>query len=630
MLNVLRKQAQSTLIQGLVLVIAIVFIFWGVGANMNNNRNSAATVNGEEISFQQYQRAYDRTVENFRQQFGGQVPPGLLEGMGIKQQVLGQLIQAELLRQGGEEMGIVVSDLLVQREIEKMEAFQQDGHFDLERYKDILSQNRMTTTSFEGGLKADLQTGRVTDKVGSFVVIPDSEVRDWLAYTGEEIKLAYVSFDPAAFEKKVEVGDGELSAWFEENKEKYRSEPEVRLEYLFFGFAEDAKQVKLSDEELKARYESDKAMYQTPEQRHARHILLKTAEGDSEAVRAEKKKKAEEVLALARQGKDFAELARKYSEGPTKDRGGDLGFFARGRMVPSFDEAVFSMKTGEISELVETPFGYHVIKLEEIRPATGRSFEQVKDNLAKSVRQEKARGLTFKRASKTYEEIMRAGSLDKYGQKGEEKVITTDYFARSKPLSGVTAEPEFLAAAFGLNRGELSSVVELNDGYGIIFVNDIKEPALPELVEVRERVVADYTKEKAVDLAAQAAADLLAAGREKGGIKDAAGSEQQVLESDFLKRSAAPAAGAPPTQVLQDGFGLPWKDKFAPAPVQVGNISYVYEIIERRPGTEESDAAGLEQIRGQLLASERNTLITSWLGRVREHAKIWTNSTLFQ
>jgi peptidyl-prolyl cis-trans isomerase D len=630
MLNVLRKQAQSTLIQGLVLVIAIVFIFWGVGANMNNNRNSAATVNGEEISFQQYQRAYDRTVENFRQQFGGQVPPGLLEGMGIKQQVLGQLIQAELLRQGGEEMGIVVSDLLVQHEIEKMAAFQQDGHFDLERYKDILSQNRMTTTSFEGGLKADLQTGRVTDKVGSFVVVPDSEVRDWLAYTGEEIKLAYVSFDPAAFEKKVEVSDAELSAWFGKNKEKYRSEPEVRLEYLFFGFAEDAKQLELSDEELKARYESDKATYQTPEQRHARHILLKTAEGDSEAVRAEKKKKAEEVLALARQGKDFAELARKYSEGPTKDRGGDLGFFARGRMVPSFDEAVFSMKTGDISELVETPFGYHVIKLEEIRPATGRSFEQVKDNLAKSVRQEKARGLTFKRASKTYEEIMRAGSLDKYGQKGEEKVITTDYFARSKPLSGLTAEPEFLAAAFGLNRGELSSVVELNDGYGIIFVNDIKEPALPELVEVRERVVADYTKEKAVDLAAQAAADLLAAGREKGGIKDAAGSEQQVLESDFLKRSAAPAAGAPPAQVLQDGFALPWKDKFAPAPVQVGNISYVYEIIERRPGTEESDAAGLEQIRGQLLASERNTLITSWLGRVREHAKIWTNSTLFQ
>jgi peptidyl-prolyl cis-trans isomerase D len=630
MLNVLRKQAQSTLIQGLVLVIAIVFVFWGVGANMNNNRNSAATVNGEEITFQQFQRAYDRTVENFRQLFGGQVPPGLLEGMGIKQQVLGQLIQAELLRQGGEEMGIVVSDLVAQREIKKMAAFQQDGNFDLERYKAVLSQNRMTPTSFENGLKADLQTARVTDSVGSFAMVPDSAVKDWLAYTGEEIKLAYVSFDPAAFEKKVEVKDDELSAWFEKNQEKYRSEPKVRLEYLFFGFAEDGKKVELSDEELKDRYESDKATYQTPEQRHARHILFKVEKGDSDDVRAEKKKKAAEVLALARQGKDFAELARKYSEGPTKERGGDLGFFGRGRMVPSFDEVVFSMKAGDISEVVETPFGYHVIKLEEIRPATGRSFEQVKDNLAKSVRQEKARGLTFKRASKTYEEIMRAGSLEKYGQNGKEKVITTDYFSRSKPLDGVTAEPEFLAAAFGLNKGELSSVVELKDGYTVIFVNDIQEPALPELAAVRERVVADYTKEKAVDLAAQAAADLLAAGREKGGIKAAAGSEQQVLESDFLKRSAPAAAGAPPAQVLQDSFNLSWKDKLAPAPVQVGTTSYVYEIIERRPGGEEADAARLEQVREQLLAADRNALITSWLGRVRERAKIWTNSTLFQ
>ena len=157
MLNVLRKQAQSTLIQGLVLVIAIVFIFWGVGTNMNNNRNSVATVNDREISYQDYQRAYEQAVDNLQKQFGGQVPPGLLEGMGIKQQVVGQLIQAELLRQGGEEMGIVLSDLATQREIEQMEAFQQEGNFDLSRYKSVLSQNRMTPTSFEDGLKADLQ-----------------------------------------------------------------------------------------------------------------------------------------------------------------------------------------------------------------------------------------------------------------------------------------------------------------------------------------------------------------------------------------------------------------------------------------------------------------------------------------
>ncbi len=630
MLNVLRKQAQSTLIQGLVLIIAIVFIFWGVGANMNNNRNSVATVNGEEISYQQYQRAYDQTVEKFRQQFGGQLPPGLLEGMGVKQQVIGQLVQAELLRQGGQSMGIVASDLVAQREIETMPAFQENGHFDLDRYKAVLSQNRMSTTAFEGGLKADLLTQRVLDEIGSFVLVPDSAVDNWLAFTGEELKLAYVAFDPVDFEDKVPVKDDELSAWFDKNKEKYRSEPKVRLQYLYFPYEADGRQVEVSDEELKARYEADSDTYRQPEQRHARHILIKVAESDSEAVRAEKKKQAQEVLALARKGEDFATLAEKYSEGPTREAGGDLGFFGRGRMVPSFDEAVFSMKAGDISELVETPFGYHIIKLEEIRPAATRGFDQVKDNLAAAIRQERGKGLTFKRASTTYEEIMRAGSLDKYGREGKEEVITTDYFSRSEPQAGIVADPGFLDAAFGLNKGELSSLVELTDGYAIVFVNDIQEPALPQLADVREQVVADYTKEKAVDLAVEAAGKLLAASRDKGSIKEAAGSDLQVLESEFLKRSAPVAAGSPPAQVLQDGFGLSWKEKFAIAPVRVGTVSYVYQIVERRPGTEEADAARREQIREQLLATGRNELTASWLSRVTEQAKIWTNTTLLQ
>ena len=296
MLNILRKQAQSTLIQALVVIIAIVFIFWGVGTNMNNNRNAAATVNDQEISFQDYQRAYERTVENFRQQFGGQIPPGLLEGMGIKQQVLRQLIQGELLRQGGEEMGIRVSDLAAQREIETMEVFQQGGRFDLEQYKAILSQNRMTPTSFEGGLRADLQSSRVTSDVGSFAVISDIAVRDWLAYNGEEIKFSYVTVKPEALEDQVEINESELAAWYENNKDKYRSEPKVRLKYLFFSYDDEAKTVEPTDEEIRARYESEKETYQQPEQRHARHILFKVEEGDGDSVRTEKKKKAPEQI----------------------------------------------------------------------------------------------------------------------------------------------------------------------------------------------------------------------------------------------------------------------------------------------------------------------------------------------
>jgi peptidyl-prolyl cis-trans isomerase D len=628
MLNVLRKQAQSTLIQGLVLVIAIVFIFWGVGANMNNNRNSAATVNGKEISFQDYQQAYDRTVENFRKQFGGQIPPGLLDSMGIKQQVLGQLIQAELLRQGGEEMGLVVSDIAVQREIKKMAAFQKDGHFDIERYKTILAQNRLTPTGFETGLKADLQRQRVTEAVGGFAMVPDSELRDWFAFTGEQIKLAYLALKPADFEKKVVVKEEELAAWYEKNKDKYRSEPKVRLEYLFFGFDEDAQGVEVSEEELRQRYESEKDTYQQPEQRHARHILFKVEEGASDEVRAKQKKKAEEVLARAKKGEDFAKLAEEFSEGPTRTRGGDLGFFARGRMVPAFDTAVFSMQPGGISELVETPFGYHIIKLEEIRPAVTRGFDQVKDSLAAEIKKEKARGLTFKRASKTYEEIMRAGSLDKYAESGTEKVVQTEYFSRNAPPESVIRDPKFLDQAFALNKGELSSLVDLDNGYAIVFVNDIQQPEVPDLQSVRDRAVADYTREKSVELAAEEAKKILAESREKGGLEKAAGASVKV--TDFLKRSAPAGKDVPPAQVIADGFKLSWKEKLPADIVRVGTTAYVYEVLERRPGTEVADDAERERVRQQLLLNARNQLLNAWLAKIQNRSEIWTNQTLLQ
>ncbi|MCI5123652.1 MAG: hypothetical protein D3925_04040, partial [Candidatus Electrothrix sp. AR5] len=434
MLNILRKQAQSPLIQALVLVIVIVFIFWGFGGNKNNSRTAVATINKVDISYQDYMQAYNRTADNFRQQFGGKIPPALLEQLGIQQQVLNQLIQSELLRQGGEEIGIRVSDLMVQENIKEMEVFQEDGRFNQQRYEDLLARNRMTPTAFEDGIKSDLRANRVTSDLASFALVPDNEVDGWLAYSDEEIKLAYVQFKAADFEDKVEIKENELATWFTANKEKYRSEPKIRLNYLAFNQSEDIERAQPSEEEVQALYESRKESYQQPEQRHARHILLKTSESDSEAVRTEQKKKAEDVLLLARnEGSDFSALAKEYSEGPTKEKGGDLGFFSSGRMVPAFDKAIFSLQPGDISEVVETQFGYHIIKLEEIRPASVRSFEQVKDNLAVTLKKQKAKTLTFQRVTKAYEGIMRSGSLEKYSQEDENAadIQTSDYFART-------------------------------------------------------------------------------------------------------------------------------------------------------------------------------------------------------
>ncbi|MCI5139345.1 MAG: hypothetical protein D3922_13255 [Candidatus Electrothrix sp. AR1] len=252
MLNILRKQAQSPLIQALVLVIVIVFIFWGFGGNKNNSRTAVATVNKVAISYQDYIKAYNQTTDNFRQQFGGKIPPALLEQLGIQQQVLSQLIQSELLRQGGEKIGVKVSDLMVQEKIKEMEVFQEDGRFNQQRYEDLLARNRMTPIAFEDSIKSDLRADRVTNDLAGFALVPDNEIDRWLAYSDEEVKLAYVQLKAADFEAKVEIKEDELATWFTTNKEKYRSEPKIRLNYLVFNRSEDMEQIQPNEEEIQA------------------------------------------------------------------------------------------------------------------------------------------------------------------------------------------------------------------------------------------------------------------------------------------------------------------------------------------------------------------------------------------
>ncbi len=624
MLNMLRKKAQSPVIQGLVLLIAVVFIFWGVGSNLNQNRNSIAVVNGSEISLQDFQRNYEQAVERFRQQFGGRIPPEFLEGAGLKQQVLNQMIRSELIRQGGEEMGIQISDAAVQREIEKIAAFREDDHFSIERYNQVLGRNRMTPVSFEKGLRRDLLTSRVVDLVGSFAVVPDSEVQAWIDFSNEEVKLKYVGLRSDDFRDKVKVDDADLTAWYEKHKDAYKTEPAVRLKYLFFPFARDEAAVKVSDEEVAARYAADKERYTVPEQRHARHILFQVTDTDSDAVREEKRKKAEEVLSLAREkGADFAALARKYSEGPSRKNGGDLGFFTRRSMVKPFADAVFSMQTGTVSGVVETPFGYHIIKLEEVRPARVRPLEEVRDEIIAGLKRERAAGVTFKRASRAYEEIMRTGSLEKYGQQEKaEQVVETGFFTRSKPPAGITANQDFLARAFALQKGELSSLVKLDKGYAIIFVEDVRKPEVPALKTVRERVVADYRKDQAVRLARETAEKLISEARDKGSLP---ATDWKVNESAYIKRSAAASSTEPPAPVVVDAFALPGTSRIPGKPVQVGSTFYVYEVTDRRLGGAE-DGKDRKKIAERLAASLQSRLVADWLTRLQADSEIWINS----
>lgn len=625
MLNFLRKNAQSVIIQVVVVVIAIVFVFWGVGANLKDNPNAIAVVNGKEIAYREFQHSYERAVENYKQQFGGQMPQGFLESMGLKEQVLNQLIQAELLRQGSEKIGVMVSKEATQRTIQEMAVFHKNGRFDLANYKMVLERNRLSPTAFEAGIQNDLAINRVVDAIRSFANISGKDVQDWLEYTDQELKLAYAVFRGEDYTSQVKVVEDELQAWYATNKHTYKTLPQNKSQYLFFNYADDWKQVVVSEDAVQTYYQENSAAYNTAEQRRARHILFKVAGDERPEVKSAKKAEAEKVLAQMQSKGDFAQLAAQYSEDASKSKGGDLGFFSRGKMAQPFEDVVFALKKGEVSELVETSFGYHIIKLEEIIPEKTQTFGEVKEAIRKELEQKGGKTITFKRASTAYEEIIKAGSLARYSAGSGHPVSKTDFFAlNNPPQDSVVRDRSFLQAVFALKKGELSSIVEIGTGYAIIFVDDIKESVIPELSVVRDRAVADFKKVKSVDLARTAADDVLTMVKEKQNWP----TRPDRKESEYLKRFGA--AGAIPDQVRHNAFAHVGRAVFPEKIVTVDNVFYVYQIIDSRQGKDLMDKNKRQELEQQLLAVQNNKLMTDWLGQLRKEAKIWTNAQMLK
>jgi len=632
MLDLLRKKAQSPLIQGTIMIIVLVFVFWGVGSGINDNLNTVATVNNEGIPYEAFQKAYDQLATQYRNQFGGNLPKGLLENLDLEGQTIEQLIQRTLLRQGAKEMGIMVSDLEVQQAVEKMEAFRTNGIFDVNQYNNILSSSGMTPPSFEASMRTDLLSGKVLTHLSRFAKLTPLEINSQFDFDNEEINIEYVSFSGTDYKEKVEAGDEELQSFYEENKNNYMTAPQVKLDFLPFPYDADEKPA-ISDEEMESFYRQNFNRYSIPEQRQARHILIKTAEGDSEDVLSEKLKQAGQILELAKSGEDFSELAKQYSEGPTGPKGGDLGSFSRGRMVKSFDDAVLALNEGEISDVVETQFGFHIIKVEKIEPAYVRTLDEVKDEIASQIQMQKGNELAFNSATEAYEKIIMAGSLGKFSQQNTDMTIQqTDFFPRKSPeksgfTEGMITEPAFLNAAFALNKGELSSLIETAKGYAIIFATDKKQPVVAPLDDVKEQVQQNYISAKSETMAQEAAQAMLTSLKEQDSsdfASEAAKHEKTPENSGYITRKGT-AGSSFPDQITSLAFEMTAESPYPDEVVSSNGMFYVFRVMERKSPSSDLSTEKTDEFKTGLLERKKANLLASWLANVRSKAEIEIN-----
>src|SRR5437899_9916519 len=358
MLRFLRKYSNSTGIKILYGLLAGLFIIWGVGAVGGQRMDVVARVGGQPIS----RRDVERATAAMQRRFEG-MPPDLVRSLNLRERALDKLIEDVLIRQEAERLGLRVSEAELIEAITRMPEFQEDGRFSRERVEAVLNFQR-DRGEFEDQLRRLILFQRLQSLVSDGVHVSDGEVAERYRLDHAQMNLSYVRAPAAADEKRISLTDDDLTKYLQEHSDRYRVPAKVRARYVAYRRADFLAQADVPESAIGDYYELHKNdKFTEPEQVRARHILVKVAGDAGEPMKAAARKKAEDLLAKVRAGGDFAALARKNSDDPgSAAQGGDLGLFGRGTMTPAFESAAFALEAGKVSDVGETPFGFHVIK----------------------------------------------------------------------------------------------------------------------------------------------------------------------------------------------------------------------------------------------------------------------------
>jgi peptidyl-prolyl cis-trans isomerase D len=618
----MRKHAGSWMIKVLLGGVAITFISWGGYQYTSQRLSRVAMVNGETITIGEYNTAYKRLVNQVRQSFGNNLNEELLKSLQLEHKALDQLVDNILMRQAASDLDIRVTDEDLSRSIRSISAFQVAGAFNPRRYQLVLNQNNLTPESFEHSQRDALLIQKLNNFITGSVKVSDQEALEWFKWNNAMVDINYFLLEPDRY-KDISVTDEEVQQYFDGHKDAFKTDPAVKVRYLKFDPKNYAAQVKVSDEEIKAYYDEHPSEFQNPKTVEARHILIKVDPNASPEDVAKAKERIENILQKAKNGQDFAELAKQFSEGPSRDKGGYLGTFRREAMVKPFSDKAFSMKAGEISDPVRTQFGWHIIKVEKVNEATTTSLADAKQDIRKKLAEERAKYLAYDAAEAIFDDVFQGSRLEAIAAERQLTLHTTDFFTRQNPPEGAAQKAEFAKVAFELPEGEASEPKDFGDGYYIMEVVEKRPAQIPEFKAVEQKVKADLIKEKQAEKAKQDAEAVLAALKDGVSVQEAG--RQFDLESrstGFFKRDEAIPNIGYESEISRTAFSLSDKNKL-PGQVLKGRKGfYVIEFAQRK----EPDPAAFEKekpdIQERLLQQKRFMTFEAWLEQVKNRSEI--------
>lgn len=624
MMDKLREGAQGKVAKIILGLIILSFALAGVGSYLNRPaRTAVAAVNGNEISPQTLETAYRNERSRLEAQMGesfNQLADNPEYIKQLRHSVLDRLIDQSLVDAKAHELGLRIGDEQIKQAIVSMPEFQNNGKFDNDRYLQLVRRANMTPEQFRDSIRQDLVRQQLMGALlGSEFVLPGEVTGiDKLYQQTRDVRL--VRLAAAKYQEQVQVSDEEIKQYYESHKNNFMNDERVKVDYLLLDAANLGNDIQVSDQDVRDYYDQHQELFQTSERRHVAHILIPFGKDDAAAL-----KKAQDDLAALKGGADFAELAKRDSADTfSAKKGGELDWFEKGVMDPAFEQAAFALaKEGDLSEVVKSQFGYHVIKLLGVEAATTRPFEQVQEETKVRLQKDKARehyfALQQKMADSSFEN---PDSLDGTAKALGLKVQSSDYFTRTSAPAPLN-DSKVLAAAFSdmlREENTNSDVIEVGDGKALVLhIADYKPKAPKAQDEVRDQVVAAIKQSKASEVARSKAQELL------GKLKSGNGSEALTALglTEESHKAVTRFAQDFDAELLTQLFRMPHPDGKQPSTALVtqGNGDQVIVVLDKV--NEADKASGMAQlIKGQLGQSKAQADYKALIQSLRKAAKV--------
>lgn len=611
--------------------IGTIFLVYGMksgggGGGGPTEETPIAVVEGVQIPYSEYLRVYNNQLEFYRQFYPDVGVSEMEERFQLRQKALDAMVNSRLLLAEAERMGLVVGDAELRRKIEENPLFQEGGRFSAALYRQILQGSRITPGGYEESQRAEMLGEKVKVLVSDSVRVTDDEAWQEFRLEKEKVSLVLLPLEIDTYRSWVSAGEDEVRDFFEAEVESYRRPDRVRAAYLAVQSADFEERVAVDEEALRGYYDFNLGDYETPPQVRARHVLIKVPEGSEAEKEEELRERAEYVLEKAKEGSDFASLAKEFSHDATGPEGGDLGWFSRGQMVPAFEDAAFALQEGDLSDVVRSDFGFHVIKVEGVRDRGVQPYELVQADVEEKYRRQEARRLAAIEAERIYDELLD----DEFGEvasKAGLEVKKVERLTKDDLLPGLGYRPEVSRELFALDDGEVSDIFRQDSDYYIFRVEEKVVSYLPDFEEAEDEARSDVISRKAREEAMKEAKNMLGKLRGGASLASVAGAvKAETKETAPFGRSGFVVEAGGQGEKFAGAFGKSQGEYGGP--VVAGETVWLFMVKTVEPASAEDFEAEKEERIERLRVAKQESVFQSWIENLRSIRTVTIDESL--